>query len=498
MENIPLFFSVILLSISSLLSTSVAIHSSAPRGQLVIYNASTQSSPFDDEFNSPTLNPRWHWYNEDPSKWSLTALPGNLRIVGTNNDMWKTCTNPKNLLLQQMPAANFEILTKLFINPTSNYQQGGLLIFKDLDNYIKLDVVWNTTTQNGLSVEFIMEENGIVLNEPNWPWINIGSSNSAFLKIAKSGNSYSGYFSSNGEQWTLVGSWSTSTITDLQVGLFALANNCSGNTLDISADFDFFRVIDRLTLFTGQGFDKCEIPTLSQLQIWITNSPYKVVNLYIGGSRRSCANSALTSSYVTQLSQQGWKFIPTWVGPQCRYGDISSDLTTAYNQGVAEANAAINAATNLGLTLPDSSGTIIYYDMEGYTSQNPNCRDPAKSFITGWTAQLHATGNLSGVYGSSCAANISDFAEISEVPDAVWPAGAGFYSTQYSPNATVWGNSCVADNLWNNHQRIYQYTAGHQETWGGVGLTIDSNVIDGVVADLAISHKLYLPVISKR
>ena len=68
-------------------------------------------------------------------------------------------------------------------------------------------------------------------------------------------------------------------------------------------------------VFVGQGFDKCEIPTLSQMQNWITNSPYRAVNLYIGGSCRSCPNSALTASYVSQLSQQGWKFIPTWVGP---------------------------------------------------------------------------------------------------------------------------------------------------------------------------------------
>lgn len=105
----------------------------------------------------------------------------------------------------------------------------------------------------------------------------------------------------------------------------------------------------RTSIFMGQGFDKCEIPSLSELQTWKANSPYQVVNLYIGGSRRSCPNTALTAAYLAQLSQQGWKFIPTWVGPQCLYDDISDDLTTAYNQGVAEANAAIAVAANLAL-----------------------------------------------------------------------------------------------------------------------------------------------------
>jgi beta-xylosidase len=99
--------------------------------------------PYDDEFNSSTLNPNWNWINPDTTKWSLTSSPGNLRIIGTNNDMWESCNNPKNLLLQQLPAQNFEIQTKLTISPTVDYQQGGLLIFGDVDNYIKLDVVWN-------------------------------------------------------------------------------------------------------------------------------------------------------------------------------------------------------------------------------------------------------------------------------------------------------------------------------------------------------------------
>jgi hypothetical protein len=92
-------------------------------------------------------------------------------------------------------------------------------------------------------------------------------------------------------------------------------------------------VQDRVSLFTGQGFDKCDIPALAQMQTWITRSPYRVVNLYIGGSRRACANEALSASYVRQLSRQGWKFIPTWVGPHCVYGDISGSAATASSQG---------------------------------------------------------------------------------------------------------------------------------------------------------------------
>jgi hypothetical protein len=42
----------------------------------------------------------------------------------------------------------------------------------------------------------------------------------------------------------------------------------------------------------------------------------------------------------------------------------------------------------------------------------------------------------------------------------------------------------VANSLWVNRQRIYQYTAGHNETYGGVTINVDSDVIDGFVESI--------------
>ncbi len=245
----------------------------------------------------------------------------------------------------------------------------------------------------------------------------------------------------------------------------------------------------KTSILQGQGFDKCEVATLSQLQRWHDQSPYRAVNLYIGGACRACSNSALSASYLEQMSAQGWLFIPTWVGPQSAgYGGgcsrrISNDTATAYQQGIDEANAAIEVARSLGLTLDDGSGTVIYYDLEGYTN-NSTYRNAAKAFISGWSARLRATGNQAGVYGSACASYIDDFASISNVPDVVWPAA--WYKDSYYANATIWSVPCVPDSHWVNHQRIRQYAGGHTESWGGVSLNIDCNVMDSVVADLGV------------
>ena len=242
-------------------------------------------------------------------------------------------------------------------------------------------------------------------------------------------------------------------------------------------------------ILIGQGFDKCEFPTLSQLQAWSGNSPYQAVNLYIGGSSRACANNGLTASFLKQAHQQGWRFIPTWVGPQAPctgyLSRMSSDSATAFNQGVAEANLAVERLAALGLTYPDKTGSVVYYDIEHYGT-NSSCRAAVNSFMNGWVSQLHARGNLAGVYASTlCNTGLSDFLTISNVPDVIWPArwyhslGSGYYD----PDASVWDlGSCLPNTVWSHHQRIRQYEGDHNESWGNVPLRIDSNVLDGIVA----------------
>ena len=249
---------------------------------------------------------------------------------------------------------------------------------------------------------------------------------------------------------------------------------------------DAYVAASRTRWWVGQGFDKCEAATLGELQTWKDSSPYGAVNLYIGGSCRSCDNLGLTAQYVTQATQQGWRLIPTWVGPQSACSssscgdEISNDPIDAYNQGVAEANAAIVVAVDLGLALPDGSGTIVYYDLE-YYSDNPNdptCREAAKAFISGWSGRLREWRSLAGLY-TTCSYMIK-YWTLDNVPDAIWPARWLYDS--YNPDASVWDLACMDNSLWPGHQRILQYAGGHYETWGDVALNIDCDVSEGIVA----------------
>ncbi len=278
--------------------------------------------------------------------------------------------------------------------------------------------------------------------------------------------------------------WQTVNLPAGRSDVTSLDASASTHSMIVSA----IPATENTAAFVGQGFDKCEIPTLSQMQTWWTSGPYKTVNLYFGGSSRACANGSLSPSYLYRLNQQGWKFIPTWVGPQAPCtgfpSRMSSDPTVAFTQGVSEANLAVDRLLALGLTGLDKTGSVVYYDIENYGT-NTACRAAVNSFMNGWVSQLHARGNLAGVYGSTlCNTGLSDFMTITDMPDLICRPGGITTRDQVStirlPTSGILG--CVPNSAWANHQRIRQYEGDHNETWGGLSLAIDSDVLDGVVA----------------
>ncbi len=240
-------------------------------------------------------------------------------------------------------------------------------------------------------------------------------------------------------------------------------------------------------LYAGQGFDSCSMPTTTLMQDWAANSPYRVWNLYIGGSSRAGCGT-LTSAYVQQLASMGWRFIPTWVGPQAACTSFSTrmsyDSGTAYNQGRQEADKAIDTATSLGLTNADKTGAIIYYDLESFNTSDSACKSAAISFMNGWTQRLHERGNQAGVYGSPCSSAVPDFANNSNKLDAVWLA-VWISPYQYRSNVSLSSVACISSTLWPTHQRMRQYSGSHRESWGAYSLgSIDTNVIDAPVVEL--------------
>lgn len=185
--------------------------------------------PGDDEFNSGTLDPSWSWVREDSGKWSLTANPGFMRITVQSGDIYSYTDNMKNILLKTPPASDFTLTTKLTLDPAVNYQQAGLIVYTDDDNYVNVQRKYSS----GKKFSIIKEVN----EAPVETSVTDTAGATVYLKLVKSGTTYNGYYSTDGANWTSIGSFTGVSLTNPKIGLFA---GSSATTKD--ADFDWFHV----------------------------------------------------------------------------------------------------------------------------------------------------------------------------------------------------------------------------------------------------------------
>ncbi len=234
------------------------------------------------------------------------------------------------------------------------------------------------------------------------------------------------------------------------------------------------------SVFTGLGFDACTAPSSRSMAAW-GSSPYRAIGVYIGGDNRGCSQPNLTASWVSAQTAAGWHLIPTYVGLQAptsscgSCGKLSASAGRATTQGEEEAVDAVAQAAAVAM----GPGSPIYFDMESYT-RTSGATAATLAFLEGWTEKLHSLGYVSGVY-SSGASGIADLARKVgsdyNLPDSLWFANWNGQATTTDPY--------VPANAWTQHQRIHQYRGGHDETYGGVTINIDSNYLDGATVGTA-------------
>jgi len=231
-------------------------------------------------------------------------------------------------------------------------------------------------------------------------------------------------------------------------------------------------------VYSGLGFDTCGAPSTGAMSAWL-NSSYRSVGIYVGGANRACPDGNLSASWVSTVSNQGWRLAPLYVGLQapCVFqGGLGLiDPASAAGQGGAAADDAVTRAANLGL----GAGTPIYFDMEAYNSGDANCRNAVLTFVTYWVAVLHNRGYVAGYYSSS-ASGIADEAAVFNNPGYLKPDDIWF--ANWNNQTNIFGDPYFSDALWTNHQRLHQYQGGHNESYGGVTLNIDNDVDDGQLA----------------
>jgi hypothetical protein len=240
--------------------------------------------------------------------------------------------------------------------------------------------------------------------------------------------------------------------------------------------------LEPVATFAGAGFDTCAAPSIATMGVWAAKSPFKAAGVYIGGSDRACPDGNLTPDWVSQADKQGWTLFPIYVGRQapCWKEPGSSGAALIqhdrrWTQGVEAADDAANRAAYFRL----SPASTIYFDMEYYPRHVAGCTEDVLAFLSAWTEELHKRGFLSGVYSSASGA-IADLASVYDSQAAYRPDVAWF--AHWDSKAVLFGDPTLNDRFWPNHRRIKQYLGGHTETFGGVKVNIDSDLLDAPVA----------------
>lgn len=241
------------------------------------------------------------------------------------------------------------------------------------------------------------------------------------------------------------------------------------------------------TMADRLGFDACTAPSLAALDAWKGTSPYSAVNVYFGGNNRGCAQPNLTAAWVRGAVGLGWRLLPTYFGyqPYCMVGDKPNRYTAdnATSRGTSDATDAVAKAKALGMR----PGSALYADVEHYDRTDSSCRTAVRRYVSAWTKTLHASGYLAGVYvhqdsglrDLSGSYTSTTYAR----PDAVWMA-------RWDGNHSLTGWPTAPDSHWATFQRAKQYRGDHDETWGGVTITIDSDRIKAPVATVARAYRV--------
>ena len=99
------------------------------------------------------LDVGWSFVREDKKEWRLAE--GQVELLAQPANIWGKANNgTKNLLLRALPSANSSVEVVVDFNPRKKYEQAGLMLYVDDDNYIKL----NRELINGQFCVMILED----------------------------------------------------------------------------------------------------------------------------------------------------------------------------------------------------------------------------------------------------------------------------------------------------------------------------------------------------
>lgn len=174
-----------------------------------------------DDFAGPTLSPRWQWIRP-PAPGTYRLGDGALTIDTQPGDLQPPAPDPASVLTEPAPRQDFLVETRVSVDlpddgSSRNFVQGGLVVYNDDGNYVKLVVspLWDIRqSEFGVHVAPGSPAYGNTVVGP------VGAS--TYLRIARHRDRYTAYTSLDGEHWDAGGTWTLPTTAATRIGLVSM------------------------------------------------------------------------------------------------------------------------------------------------------------------------------------------------------------------------------------------------------------------------------------
>ncbi|WP_436499837.1 ThuA domain-containing protein [Actinokineospora sp. HUAS TT18] len=214
----------------------------------------------------------------DHTRWSrivrenqdLSVAGGHLQFPLTATDIAGAGTTPAtpNIVLQPLASGAFTATTRVTLPARLGYQQAGLIVYGDDNNYLKVVLMGTGSTPSKANRVFqFSSETAGTLSSTNTAGMGDNFPDTYFVRMTSTdGVNVTASYSADGVTFTPFGTArSISGIANKSIGVFGLANRASA--LPITAKFDSFTITPDSTVggrddeFTGP-FDQCRWSTI--------------------------------------------------------------------------------------------------------------------------------------------------------------------------------------------------------------------------------------------
>ena len=147
--------------------------------------------PKSDFFTSEKLHPEWSFLGYTPSSlFSLTVRPGWLRLTP------KSLTKA-NTVIKTDPEHNYSLITRIEYKPGSASDEAGLRLMNGQESlFAKVYSTLNSNNEKVICFSY---------NKTHYEVANSSAENAVWLKLERNNHEMSGYYSTDGLKWIVVG-----------------------------------------------------------------------------------------------------------------------------------------------------------------------------------------------------------------------------------------------------------------------------------------------------